>query len=97
MDSTSSMLFEAAGGTEGKAVEIHFLAGAGKDAPTHSEWVLENTLISNYSISGSTDAAMETITLNFTKIEVSSIKKDTADSPGSPYKVTFNRETGVLE
>ena len=97
MDSTSAKLFEAAGGTEGKAVDIHFLAGAGKEAPTHSEWVLENALISNYAISGSSDTAMETISLNFTKIELSSIEKDTADSAGSPYKVTFNRETGVLE
>ena len=97
MDSSSARLFEAAGGTEGKPVLIHFLAGAGKEAPTHAEWTLENTLVSHYSVEGNTNDAVETIHLNFTKIEVKSIEKDSADAPGSPYPVTYNRETGVLE
>ncbi|MDQ2695987.1 MAG: type VI secretion system tube protein Hcp [Pseudomonadota bacterium] len=96
MDSSSSRLFEAAGGTEGKKVEIHFLAGAGKDAPTHAEWTLENTLISSYSVSGDTNDAMETLALNFVKIEVKSIVKEPGDTAGSPYPVVFDRSTGVL-
>lgn len=96
MDSSSAKLFEAAGGTEGKKVLVHFLAGAGKDAPTHSEWTLENTLISDYSVSGYTDDTTETIRLNFTKIEVKSIEKGSDEAVGSPYPVVFDRDTGVL-
>jgi type VI secretion system secreted protein Hcp len=96
MDSSSARLFEAAAGTQGKKVDIHFLAGAGKEAPTYAEWTLENALISNYSINADPNDAMETISLNFTKIEVKSIEKGPDEAVGSPYPVTFNRETGAL-
>ena len=96
MDSTSAKLFEAAGGTEGKEVQIHFLAGAGKEAPTHAEWTLENTLVSRFVINGDTNNATETIYLNFTSIEVKSIDKGADDAAGSPYPVTYDRKTGVL-
>ena len=97
MDSTSAKLFETAGGTEGKAVEIHFLAGAGKEAPVYATWTLENALVSHYTVDGSVEPATETVQLNFTKITVESTPKGPDEALGSPYPVTFNRETGVLE
>ena len=96
MDSSSARLFEAAGGTEGKKVEIHFLSGAGKEATTYAEWTLENTLVSNYDIQATDEDAVETLSLNFTKIEVKSIEKGPDEKVGSPYPVTFDREKGVL-
>jgi type VI secretion system secreted protein Hcp len=98
MDSSSTKLFELSCGKEGKKVEIHFLSGAGADAPTYSEWTLENTLISQYSInsSGQQDRATETIKLNFVTIEIKSIEKGADDKAGSPYPVKFSRESGTL-
>jgi len=97
MDSTSAKLFETAGGTEGKPVQIDFLSGAGKEATVFAKWNLENALISNYSVQGTSDTATETITLNFTKITIESTVKGPDEAAGSPYPVTFNRATGVLE
>jgi type VI protein secretion system component Hcp len=97
MDSAAAKLFETACGTEGKKVEIHFLSGAGKAVNVYSKWTLENALISNYSVDGTSDTAVETVNLNFTKLTVESTVKGADDALGSPYPVTFNRGTGVLE
>ncbi len=97
MDSSSARLFELACGKEGKKVEIHFLSGAGAEAPTYAEWTLENTLISSYSIAGTgQDEATECLGLNFVTIEVKSIEKGPDDKATSPYPVKFSRETGTL-
>lgn len=96
MDATAARLFEAACGTKGKKVEIHFLSGAGKEAPSYAEWTLEDTLVSKYEIKATSDAAEELIHLNFTKIEVKSIERGKDDAGGSPYPVKFDRAKGVL-
>jgi type VI secretion system secreted protein Hcp len=100
IDSSSAELFELACGGAGKKVEIHFVSGTGDDAKSYSEWMLENALISSYSVTGGVDGgtasgkpdAQEIIKINFVTIEIKSIPRG-PDAAG-PYPVKFSRETG---
>lgn len=99
MDSTSSKLFELVCGTKGKKVEIHFLAGSGKQAQSYSEWTLEDALVSNYEIIGGVNAqdeAYEAINLNFVTLEIKSIPRGSDESASGPYPVKLSRATGDI-
>jgi type VI protein secretion system component Hcp len=75
MDSTSSKLFQLMGTNEGKKIEIHLLLESGLELISFSEWTLDNTFITGYSISASSEGskdAIETLRLNFMAIEIKS-------------------------
>eukprot|EP00913_Durusdinium_trenchii_P010529 g9873.t1 len=60
---------EACSGRTGKRTVIH-LVTTGNPGETYIEYTLTNTLIASYSIDSNGDRPIETIKLNFTKLEV---------------------------
>ena len=70
MDSASALLFqEACAGSAGKKVTID-LVTTGNPGDLYMQYTLHNALISGYSCSSSGDRPSESVSLNFTKIEM---------------------------
>lgn len=68
-DKYSPLFFQESISGKGRSMTIYFTQGSGKTAVTYLTIHLENVLISSYSFSNSGDKPVESITLNFTKIE----------------------------
>jgi type VI secretion system secreted protein Hcp len=94
-DKASPLLFnEAVVGKPQKAV-IHFLEPAdGPDASpnVYLEYQLRNCLISSYSVGGGGGGASESLSLNFTAINIQYTTYDEADAP-TPTKGAFDLVT----
>lgn len=86
-DDASAKLFgEAVAGVDGKKVKIEFVS-TGSPGVKYLEVQLENTLVSSYSMSGSSGDSrpMESLSLNFTKISIAHYKMDQKGAvTGSP-------------
>ncbi|MEJ6395854.1 type VI secretion system tube protein Hcp [Gymnodinialimonas sp. 2305UL16-5] len=92
-DSSSTRLFaEACTGRTGKLCTIHMVT-TGNPGDTYVEYRLTNTLVSNYSVDTSGDRPVETIRLNFTKMEVKYIPHDENHSPQSPMIASYDLTT----
>ncbi|QBF32468.1 type VI secretion system tube protein Hcp [Thalassococcus sp. S3] len=92
-DSSSTKLFaEACTGRLGKNTVIH-LVTTGSPGIMYVEYKLTNTLIAEYSVSTAGDRPMETIRLNFTKMEVKYIPHDENHSPMSPMIASYDLKT----
>lgn len=92
-DSSSTKLFgEACTGKTGKLATIH-LVTTGSPGDTYIEYKLTNTLIANYSVDTSGDRPVETIRLNFTKMEVKYIPYDEMNNPKSPMIASYDLTT----
>jgi len=78
LDEASTLLVQEALWGDGKKVTIDFVREAGS---AYLEFEMENTLISNYSVSGHGGVAnskpLETLSLNFTEITQKSVAKTT--------------------
>jgi type VI secretion system secreted protein Hcp len=83
-DSSSAKLFrEATSGKDGKNAKIHFVTTS-SPGETYIEFALENAMIANYSLNSSGDRPIETIRLNFTKIQMKYIAYDKSNRPLPP-------------
>jgi type VI secretion system secreted protein Hcp len=92
-DSSSTKLFqEACAGRTGKTAKIH-LVTTGNPGDTYIEYTLTNTLIANYSVDSSGDRPMETIRLNFTKMDVKYTPYDDTHNPQSPMIASYDLAT----
>lgn len=92
-DSSSTKLFqEACSGRTGKRAVIH-LVTTGNPGDTYIEYTLTNTLIANYSIDSNGDRPMETVRLNFTKMEVKYTPYDDMHAPMSPMIASYDLAT----
>jgi type VI secretion system secreted protein Hcp len=92
-DSSSTKLFaEACTGRTGKLCTIH-LVTTGSPGETYIEYKLTNTLVANYSIDSSGDRPVETIRLNFTKIEVKYTPYDDSHKPMAPMIASYDLAT----
>lgn len=93
MDGSSPKLFtESATGNVGKTVKID-LVSTGSPGNTYVTYTLTNTLISGYSVSSGGDRPIETVTLNFTKIEYKFIPYDNNNKAGTPVTVSYDLST----
>jgi type VI secretion system secreted protein Hcp len=94
LDASSPPIFQQA--TTGKAggikTTIH-LVTTGDPGLTYMEYVLENSLISSYSVSSSGDRPYETIMINFTKITMKFTPYDDKNKPGSPVGAGYDLAT----
>ncbi|MEO0913387.1 MAG: type VI secretion system tube protein Hcp [Pseudomonadota bacterium] len=94
-DSSSTKLFtEACTGKVGKTVTIH-LVTTGSPGETYIEYILTNTLVASYSVDSSGDRPVETVQLNFTKMEVKYIPHDENHQPMSPMVASYDLATTV--
>lgn len=92
-DSSSAKLFqEACTGRTGKTAKIH-LVTTGNPGDTYIEYILTNTLIANYSVHSSGDRPLETIRLNFTKMDVKYTAYDEKHQPQSPMIASYDLAT----
>jgi len=92
-DSSSTKLFqEACSGRTGKQAVIH-LVTTGTPGDTYIEYTLTNTLIASYSVDSNGDRPVETIKLNFTKMEVKYTPYDDSQTPQSPMIASYDLAT----
>jgi type VI secretion system secreted protein Hcp len=86
---TTKLLDEALQG-EGKKVQIDFCKTDKGKLETYMQYVLENTLISGYSISSGGDRPSESLSLNFTKIEFKNTEMGKDNKGGASAAVTYD-------
>jgi type VI secretion system secreted protein Hcp len=92
-DSSSAKLFaEACSGRQGKRAVIH-LVTTGSPGETYIEYSLTNTLIANYSVDSNGDRPLETIRLNFTKMELKYTPYDENNTAKSPMISSYDLST----
>lgn len=93
MDEASPHLFEEACSGETKEVTLTFVRTSGSDVQTYLEIQLTNCLVSGYSVSSGGDLPAESLSLAYTKIELSYTPYDSANKPGGAVRATYDLET----
>jgi type VI secretion system secreted protein Hcp len=95
MDKTTPLLFTESLIGDGKKVEIH-LVKTGKDKlDVFMEYVLTDTMISGYSVSSGGDTPSESLSLNFTKVELKYHPHDNKGKAGSPIPAGYDIGKGA--
>ena len=90
-DSSSPKLFTWSTTGGGKKVTFHFTKEGGQK---FLEFVLESVIPSNYSISGNTTADPgESLSFNYTKIEIKRVPYDDKNKAGTPVPVGYDLKT----
>jgi len=92
-DVASGKLMQQALAGNGKTVQIDFTRTYQDKQQTYLTVTLTNTIISGYSHSSSGDRPSETISLNFTKIQYSTIQMKPDGTQGDPDHVIYDLST----
>lgn len=96
MDKTSPVFFSEACVGQGKTALIHLVQTSPNGVETYMEYTLTNTLVSGYSVSADEDnRPQESITLNFTKIEMKYTPWDEAHRPEGSVPAGYDIALGV--
>ncbi len=93
MDQCSPSLFSEACVGTAKTVQIH-LVKTGQELETYMEYTLTNALISGYSVSSGGDKPSESVSFNFTKVEMKYTPYDNEHNPGSPIPAGYDIALG---
>ncbi len=92
-DKSSTRLFqEGCTGNKGMNAVIH-LVSTGSPGQTYLEYKLYNTLVAGYQVGSGGDRPAETLTLNFTKMDVKYIPYDDKNTAGSPSIASYDLST----
>ena len=94
MDKTTPLLFTQSLIGDGKKVEIHLVKTYKDKLETYMEYVLTDTMISGYSVSSGGDAPSESLSLNFTKVEMKYHPHDSKGVAGSPIPAGYDIGAG---
>ena len=94
MDESSPLIFTEACVGKAKKVQIHLCTTGTEKLDTYMEYVLEDCMISGYSVSSGGDRPSESISLSFTKMEMKFIPYDDAGKPGSPIPAGYDMALG---
>jgi type VI secretion system secreted protein Hcp len=94
LDVASNKLFQNVTTNQGgKTVKIAFTrTGSGGD--TYLEYTLTNTLVSGYSISSAGDRPQESVSLNFTKVQIMVKMLDPGNAAANPDTTQYDLATG---
>ncbi|WP_282609170.1 type VI secretion system tube protein Hcp [Pelagibius sp. Alg239-R121] len=93
LDSSSAHLFtEATTGVVGKKCEIH-LVSTGSPGELYLTYELTNSLVSGYSVSSGGDRPSESVSVNFTKVEMKYTPFDENHKAGSPIPAGYDMTT----
>lgn len=93
MDKCTPKLFEQACVGTSKLVKID-LVQTGAQLDTYMSYTLSNSLISGYSVSSGGDRPAETVSFNFTKLEMKYTPYDNEHNPGSPIPAGYDVSAG---
>lgn len=96
VDETSPLLFSEACIGKAKKVTIHFCETGDTQIQTYLEYVLTEVLVSGYSVSGSGGMGhpTESLSFNFTKIEIKYTPYKDDHTAGSPVPAGYDLTTG---
>ena len=90
--STPKLITEAASGQVSKTAKIH-LVTTGSPGDTYLEFTLSNVLIAGYSIESGGGRPIETITLDFTKMETRYTPADSTNTGQGPVISSYDVAT----
>ncbi len=94
LDEASGNLVKEAFSGAGKATAvISFVRTDANGGVTYLEYTLSNVMVSGYSISSGGDKPQESISLNFTKVEVKITPQNADGTPGTAFPVTYDLST----
>jgi type VI secretion system secreted protein Hcp len=91
-DATPLLLQEALSG-EGVHTQIDFCKTDGKELEVYASYLLENCMLSGYSVSSGGERPEESLTLNFTAIECQVVPASAAGSDGKMNRVMYDLAT----
>jgi type VI secretion system secreted protein Hcp len=94
MDASSPKLFtESCVGT-GKTINFHLVKTGQNELETYMEYTLTNGLISGYSVSTGGDSPSESLSFNFTKVEMKFTPYDNEGTAGDPVPAGYDVSAG---
>lgn len=94
MDESSPFLFQEATVGQAKKVTIDFVTTGASKIETYLQYVLENCMVSGYSISSGGDRPSETVSLSFTKITSNYMVYDDSGKQTSKFPAGYDLELG---
>jgi len=95
-DVATIKLVDAALQGEGKLVEIDFTKTDKGKLEVYLKLTLTNTMISGYSLSSGGDRPSESLSLNFTKVEVKMLQNDPTGAGTDSSNVTYDISTAKV-
>lgn len=95
-DVATIKLVDAAFQGEGKTVNIDFCKTDKGKLEVYLTYTLTNTMISGYSISSGGDRPSESLSLNFTKVEVKMNQNDATGANADSSNVTYDMSTAKV-
>ncbi len=95
MDASSPYLFTEACIGKGKKVQFHLVKTSGGNLETYLEYTLTNALVSGFSVSSGGDKPTESVSFNFTKIEMKYTPQKADGTPGSPIPAGYDLSLGT--
>lgn len=95
-NSSPELLKRSYVGTDGEDVTVHLTTTSNEGVNTIMELKLTNTLVSGFSVSSGGDRPMESVSMNFTKIESTFHNQAVEGTEAStPFTVTYDLATAV--
>lgn len=94
MDESSPFLFQEATVGLAKKVTIHFVTTGASKVETYLEYILENCMVSGYSVSSGGDRPSESVSLSFTKITLNYMVFDESGKQSSKFPAGYDLELG---
>jgi type VI secretion system secreted protein Hcp len=94
-NSTGHLLQEAYNGVGTATVTITFVR-TGSPALAYLSYILTDTMVSSLHLNSAGDRPIESLTLNFTKIEVDVIPENADGTAGSKFPVTYDLSTMTM-
>jgi type VI secretion system secreted protein Hcp len=91
-ESTGPLLQEAFNGAGNAVVTITFVR-TGSPAVEYLSYILTNVMLSAYSASSGGERPSESISLNYTQIEIDVIPQNPDGTAGTKFPVTYNLQT----
>jgi type VI secretion system secreted protein Hcp len=98
MDKCTPQLFKEACVGKSKEVTIDLIQTGGTQLDTYMSYTLHNSLISGYSVSANSEGRPEeSVSFNFTKVEMKYTPYDNEHNPGSPAMSLYDISLGTAE
>ena len=95
LDESTALLFQACSYGQTKKVEVDFVTTYKEKLDVYLQYKLTDAVITNYQISGAGDRPMESLSLNFTKIEMAYTGADAKMKQGSAMRASYDLSTAV--